>query len=211
MAKTQARRCTAHRTRDGQPCEAWAVHGATVCRAHGGAAPQVRAAATERLAVEAAHRLALPVKTTGSEALQDGLDRFNGQVGFLAEQLSAVPEEQLIWGVVQRRIKQPSAPGGTPQIEVTQAERRHPYWAAYDDAIARRGAVAAEMRKLGIEERRQAVLERDGAAMVALFEGALREFAEMWRWTARQQAEARAVMARRFREQAAIESGEHSR
>jgi len=37
-------RCTAHR-RDGQPCEAPAVEFATVCRRHGGAAPQVQRAA----------------------------------------------------------------------------------------------------------------------------------------------------------------------
>jgi hypothetical protein len=41
-------RCTAHR-RDGQPCRAWAIHGGTVCWAHGGAAPQVRRAALARL------------------------------------------------------------------------------------------------------------------------------------------------------------------
>ena len=39
--KRQARRCTAHRG-DGQSCEAWAIVGGFVCRAHGGSAPQVR-------------------------------------------------------------------------------------------------------------------------------------------------------------------------
>ena len=34
-------RCSAHR-RDGEPCGARAVPGATVCRVHGGAAPQVK-------------------------------------------------------------------------------------------------------------------------------------------------------------------------
>ena len=47
----QARRCRARRT-DGQPCRAWAIVGGTVCRAHGGAARQVRHAA-ERRALEA--------------------------------------------------------------------------------------------------------------------------------------------------------------
>lgn len=41
--------CTAHRS-DGQPCRAYAIHGGTVCVAHGGAAPQVKRAAAERLA-----------------------------------------------------------------------------------------------------------------------------------------------------------------
>lgn len=42
------RRCTARR-HDGQPCRRYAARGATVCRTHGGAAPQVQAAAKRRL------------------------------------------------------------------------------------------------------------------------------------------------------------------
>lgn len=41
-------RCTAHKT-NGQPCKQWAIHGARVCRSHGGAAPQVKRAAEERI------------------------------------------------------------------------------------------------------------------------------------------------------------------
>jgi hypothetical protein len=41
-------RCTAHRS-DGEPCRAWAIRGGRVCAAHGGRAPQVRAAARRRL------------------------------------------------------------------------------------------------------------------------------------------------------------------
>lgn len=39
--------CKARR-KDGQPCGAYAIHGGTVCRMHGGAAPQVKRAAAER-------------------------------------------------------------------------------------------------------------------------------------------------------------------
>lgn len=49
MAKQrQARRCSARRT-DGKPCGAYAMRGADVCHAHGGAAPQVRQAAQNRV------------------------------------------------------------------------------------------------------------------------------------------------------------------
>lgn len=40
--------CTAHR-QDGHPCKAQSIRGGTVCRVHGGAAPQVRQAANLRL------------------------------------------------------------------------------------------------------------------------------------------------------------------
>src|SRR5690242_18758926 len=41
--------CTARRS-DGQPCKAQAIRGGSVCRVHGGSAPQVRRKAAERLA-----------------------------------------------------------------------------------------------------------------------------------------------------------------
>lgn len=50
-------RCRAKAKRSGQPCKLWAIRGGAVCRAHGGAAPQVRAAARRRVALaEAAAR-----------------------------------------------------------------------------------------------------------------------------------------------------------
>ena len=49
IRQTQRIRCTAHKT-DGTPCGAWAIHGATVCRVHGGSAPQVKKAAEKRWA-----------------------------------------------------------------------------------------------------------------------------------------------------------------
>lgn len=48
MATNPERRCTARRT-NGEPCKCRPIAGATVCRAHGGAAPQVREAARRRL------------------------------------------------------------------------------------------------------------------------------------------------------------------
>jgi hypothetical protein len=48
-AYPRAVRCTAH-CRSGGQCRGLAIRGATVCRMHGGAAPQVRAAAARRVA-----------------------------------------------------------------------------------------------------------------------------------------------------------------
>jgi hypothetical protein len=73
--------CTAKRT---TPCKAHAIHGGHVCRVHGGAAPQVVAAAKLRLALAAdavAERLvtiALSKRTRDSDviaAAKDLLDR----------------------------------------------------------------------------------------------------------------------------------------
>lgn len=48
--QTHDGRCRAHSSRTGEPCRRQAIRGATVCRTHGGAAPQVQAKAKERLA-----------------------------------------------------------------------------------------------------------------------------------------------------------------
>lgn len=56
-------KCKAHRT-DGEPCQAWAISGANVCRVHGGSAPQVRYKAAERMA----------------EVRKQSLDRFLAQL-----------------------------------------------------------------------------------------------------------------------------------
>ncbi len=47
-AKTHGRYCSARRS-NGQPCRKWATNGATVCRKHGAAAPQVKRAAAQRV------------------------------------------------------------------------------------------------------------------------------------------------------------------
>lgn len=48
-------KCTAKSSRTGEHCKAWAVKGSKVCRVHGGAAPQTRRKAAERVVqVEAA-------------------------------------------------------------------------------------------------------------------------------------------------------------
>ena len=59
--------CTAHRT-NGDPCRAWAIRGATVCRVHGGSIPAVRAKAARTLAEAAATRTirGMPIQPLGN-------------------------------------------------------------------------------------------------------------------------------------------------
>lgn len=44
-----AKKCRAHSSRTGKPCQRWAIAGGTVCPMHGGSAPQVKQSAQERL------------------------------------------------------------------------------------------------------------------------------------------------------------------
>lgn len=80
-------RCTAHSSRTGQPCKQYPIAGATVCRTHGGAAPQVQAKAEERLkalqplAIRRLEELAGQAQfpSVAYQAVRDILDRTIGE------------------------------------------------------------------------------------------------------------------------------------
>jgi hypothetical protein len=63
---THARKCTATNKKTGLRCKQWAILGGTVCRYHGGNAPQVKRKAEERL-----KELVAPAITALQEILED--------------------------------------------------------------------------------------------------------------------------------------------
>lgn len=81
--------CSAHSSRTKEQCKSWAIVGGKVCVTHGGAAPQVREAARQRilrlvddaiygiekLAGVGGHGLAAENESVQLRALQDILDR----------------------------------------------------------------------------------------------------------------------------------------
>ena len=87
-----SRKCHATSKQTGRQCGAWAIRGGSVCRYHGGLAPQVIAKAEDRLKAlidPAIVRLAELVNQTqfpsvAIAAVKDVLDR-NGQLGRPAE------------------------------------------------------------------------------------------------------------------------------
>lgn len=100
-------RCTAHSKRTGKPCAAKPVAGATVCFHHGGNAPQVRAAAERRLAIQAA--------IADAKAFGGRLDIHPAQA--LLELVSAKAAEVAYW---ERRIQDLDAEKltfGTTKVE----------------------------------------------------------------------------------------------
>jgi hypothetical protein len=101
-------RCRAHRQRDGKPCGAWAMRGTTVCRVHGGMAPQVRAKAAERQA---------SMTNYIANALIDAMDR----AGVLRDGrgLPAPWGERLLvaLGIIDGHYLEPEPPGATPPRE----------------------------------------------------------------------------------------------
>lgn len=110
MNTPEPHRCTAASSRTGQPCRNRAIAGATVCRMHGGAAPQVRRAAERRLAEAQAAQAASEVylrlagqppadPVAGIKALAA---RFHAIESDLFSRIAAEPEQLAIllpaWG-----------------------------------------------------------------------------------------------------------------
>jgi len=104
IKKMDRPQCKAH-TRSGSPCKNAPILGGEVCRMHGGAAPQVRAAAQRRLLASSDRmaKLLLDLATSAESeavrlaAIKDALDR----AGLTAKQqveLSLAPWEEALQG-----------------------------------------------------------------------------------------------------------------
>jgi hypothetical protein len=152
--KGQARKCSGHKT-NGDPCPNWAMRGQEVCHAHGGRAPQAKAAAEERIAIaQAVARFALDLtEITAGDALLRELHRTAAMVEWLSIRVNALPEDDLIWGVDWRRITPASAPGSTPQVVVQQRGRVHPLVVMMERAQVQMRAFADSAHRCGIEDR----------------------------------------------------------
>lgn len=148
-------RCSAHRT-DGAPCAAYAMHGTTVCAAHGGRAPQVRAAAQRRLEVEKAQRQVRRLGLNEApamhpvEALERSIAATAAMCAYLRDLVSDVAD---------------SGSDSKALLFVWQAALRE-----WEVAL---GRICTSALRAGVEERRVRIAERDGALMVKALTGAL--------------------------------------
>ncbi len=161
-------RCAATAKTTGRPCGRSPVPGATVCRYHGGLAPQVQAAARRRVlaaeaAVELAH-LGVSIDTTPVEALEAMLAEAAGNVVVLRElvaglrlrsdQVTELEDDDGTLAVITF--------GGAiaGQVRADSAEAKpHVFVVMYNDERDRLAALAVACAKLGIDERRLRLAE----------------------------------------------------
>ena len=131
-------RCRAH-NRAGGPCNRWPKKGTPVCWKHGGATPQVRAAAEAR---QAEAEVLAAVQTFGvrrdispGEALIEDVQWTAGHVEWLRGQVQALEADQLTWGV-SKETDQQSGQGRAGKdtvrearlnaiVELYERERKH--------------------------------------------------------------------------------------
>lgn len=154
-------RCTATAKRTGERCSKWAVAGASVCRSHGGGAPQVRAAARKRVAQERAAKSLAEVELSDEdidpvEELLDWLKRVRVVEDWLADQVAQLD---------------------TKLDSLDDHARREalPVVQLWTEALDRTGKALLDVNKLGLEERMTQVKEAQAIAVGAALDAALAE------------------------------------
>lgn len=165
-------KCHGH-NRAGQPCGKSPVPGATVCGLHGGKAPQVKAAAAERVAEEQARRdvelFSARRDIHPAEALLELVHWTAGEVDYWrarVRQVAADDEDALTWGVVREK-------SGGEDHGTTREARPNVAYAMLVDASNRLERYASAALKAGVEERRVRLAESQGAAVADAIRGIL--------------------------------------
>ncbi|MFY1686482.1 hypothetical protein [Plantactinospora sp. WMMB782] len=164
--KSDKPKCTGKRSNGKGRCGKWPMKGQKVCRNHGGASPQAKAAAEARLAEQdlraAVKTYGLPVDISPTDALLDEVKWTAGHVRWLRDRIQEMETAALDWGKTSEVVKDS---GEFPGVDVThsavppvlldlyQRERKH----LLDVCKA---AIAA-----GIEERRVRLAESQGALL----------------------------------------------
>lgn len=156
MARTrQALKCSGHRT-DGEPCNAWAINGGTVCAVHGGRAKQVKAAAARRLAERKAEAILAGIGDY--DPVTDPLTALQSLAG------RAKRFMEILEGVVAelQRIRY-----------TTQAEQIDGRVILYERSMDRLGKLLVDIARLDVDQRLAAIEEAKGRVIIAAVVGAL--------------------------------------
>ncbi len=156
--------CGARARSTGNPCKRAPVPGATRCRLHGGASPQVARAIerkkTEQALLEAAKTYGLPVDVSPTEALLDEVKWTAGHVGWLRARVQELETSAVAWGtrsIVDRQG------GEFPGVDTTDAAAPHVLIDLYQRERKHLVDVCAKALQAGIEERRVRLAESQGA------------------------------------------------
>jgi hypothetical protein len=175
-------RCAARSKRTHEQCGQYVTGGATVCRWHGGEAPQSKSAAGRRRQQQEAERimrmLGEPIDTTPAEALLDTVKRTAGYVAFLRERVAEVDAADLVWGVTKE--KDGHVVVGTTRDATLEAttdstrEAKPNAWLTllgeWQDRLVKTCTAALSA---GIEERRVRLAEQQGALVADVIRGVL--------------------------------------
>jgi hypothetical protein len=174
---TESRRCRAH-NRAGQQCGRYAARGQLVCRAHGAASPQAKAAAARRLAdaaaLEACDKLGVPVQASPSAALVGALHRALGRALYFGAREAGLTERELTFGTT-RVVARRDAQGNRVVREAVEESGVNTWTRLRRDEEDRVARIAAEIARLGIEATQVRLSQQQANLMRQVVEGALHD------------------------------------
>lgn len=166
-------KCTGRRT-NGQRCTKWPMKGQLVCRNHGGASPQAKAAAERRVeiakAATAVATFGLPREIDPRDALLEEVYRSAGAVDWLRQQVQALEADAVIWGKAEEVEKQA---GEFPGVDTTHKAAVHVWVELYARERKHLVDVAKVAIAAGIEERKVRLAEQQGALLAGVIKNIL--------------------------------------
>lgn len=159
--------------RSGERCGNHPIKGATVCRMHGGKAPQVMAATARRRAeadareqmARAVTTLGLPVDIDPGKALLDEIAVTYGHVQWLRGKVQELSADELVWGRTQ--TDQGVGPQG-PVDTTTEKSGPNVWYQMYLTEREHLVKVTTAALRAGIEERRIKIAEDQGDLVAAV-------------------------------------------
>lgn len=168
MSGLDPKRCRATAKHTGEQCKRFPIPGGTVCRYHGGGAPQtLKAAARRREEEKAAREVArfiTPINASPSEALLDLVHWTSGEVAYWrarVEEIAAENPKALTSGLTT--ATEETDPAGLKTTKRTVESQPHVTYRMLVDAQERLARYAAAALRAGIEERRVQLAEQQGA------------------------------------------------
>lgn len=171
-----AQRCTAKAKSTGVQCARYAIEGASTCRVHGSGSRKAKAAAARRVEeAKAAREAEKAVTTMGlsrdvspSEALLEEVRWTAGHVDWLRDRVREVERDELVWGRTKEKFGSLD-PDGIPAAEVTESAAPSVWYGLYERERKHLVVVCTAALRAGVEERRVALAESQGAMVGQAF------------------------------------------
>lgn len=169
--------CKANARSTGERCTKTAIEGGTVCRYHGGASPQARKAAAERVATEkaaaAARLFALPKDINPADALIDLVKWTAGEVDYWRAEVQRIAEHEptkLTAGVT--RVEKGTRDRAAVDMRTIETVP-HIAYRMLTDAQERLAKFATAALRAGVDERRVKLAEDQGMLVAQVIRAVL--------------------------------------